>query len=896
MFSCIGNVFAVDSGLLMSDPPKPFLIKSNLVRGLAVKPLISLFLLLLVLVVANHAVCGVRSADAAETRGLTVVAKDSATGQSEEVNLYNKSYAVVIGIDTYKNLPPDRQLKYAVKDAKGVEDVLSKNFRFEKIIPLYNQEATKDRILEVLTEELPAQMGDKDSLFLFWAGHGDQEQGAQGKEIGYLIPYDGEVGKIRKNLTMTELRDTISTKLPAKHVFYVMDTCYGGLMASTRAIDKKSRRDLSYLKEITKENVRQVLTAGGKDEEVLDGGPKGHSVFTGRLIEALEAAGDFITANEIQVILKERVYFDSKGRGKTQTPAFSTISGNGDYVFIPSNDYKLAEQQAKIDRVNQENERIRQNTEKYKKQMADDEVIIAAALKAGDDSKRQTAELAFKRKQGLLKQEEAKQKENDEQLRRAEREAAELKQLDAERQRIREDARLQQAKLQEAESHRATELTLLDQKLLRDKGELERQSAELRLQGEAKRKKALEAASAALSIEAAVELIRKADEQIAAINSEFDADLARLKNGAVRRLVEKQARLKTGYDKRLLELKSLPTVSVTKAVIPPRDEFETRAEYQAREQKVDDDYRQRLAEARSVGGSAERAEKKLYDMGVEQAVSAHRTEAAAIDQRITAGRDEAIRPFRERITAVAAKEYPVSPQSLKLTVGGYDPENGKFPVSVTSTSSSVKLSVEGTLSLPRDKAKQFKRQYQDGLVRIEAYMKIGSSSPVRVAMLNDGVNSDADNYQMEYVGGEFTTVAERKRREVAAEVAAERDRLIYTDPQCGLMWAKNGNIAGKEMKWDDAMNWVKNLNYGGFSDWRLPTKDELASFSKRGGSRPSEWFNANGFNFVQADGYWSSTTYANKTGSAWIVSMSYGGIGYDYKTGNDYVWPVRGGQ
>jgi len=295
--------------------------------------------LTIVILITLLALAGI--SHAAETRSLRVVAKDTATGQSGEVALYNKSYAVIIGIDNYKNLPHDRQLKNAVKDAKGVEAVLNKNYRFDKIIHLYNQEATKDRILEVLTEELPAMMGDQDSLFVFWAGHGDQEKGAQGREIGYLIPYDGEVGKIRKNLSMSELRDTVSTKLPAKHVFYVMDACYGGLLASTRSVDKKSRRDLSYLKEITRENVRQVLTAGGKGEEVLDGGPRGHSVFTGRLIEALEAAGDFITANEIQAIIKEKVYGDSRGQGKTQTPAFGILSGSGDYVFIPVMQDKL---------------------------------------------------------------------------------------------------------------------------------------------------------------------------------------------------------------------------------------------------------------------------------------------------------------------------------------------------------------------------------------------------------------------------------------------------------------------------------------------------------------------------------------------------------------------------
>jgi len=290
------------------------------------RKLFFLFALLLLISTVVHA---------AETRGLRVVAKDQITNQTGEVKLYNKSYAVIIGIDRYPNLPPDRQLSYAVRDAKGVEQVMKRLYKFDKIVTLYDQQATKDRILELLTEELPAQMGEDDSLFIFWAGHGNQEKSREG-ELGYLIPYDGAPDKIRKNITMAEIRDTISKKIPAKHVFYVMDACYSGLLTATRAIDNKPRRDLAYLKEITKERVRQVLTAGGKDQEVLDGGPKGHSVFTGRLIEVLEATGDFITANEIQSILKEKVFQDARARNHNQTPNYGTLYGSGDFVFIPN--------------------------------------------------------------------------------------------------------------------------------------------------------------------------------------------------------------------------------------------------------------------------------------------------------------------------------------------------------------------------------------------------------------------------------------------------------------------------------------------------------------------------------------------------------------------------------
>ncbi len=124
----------------------------------------------------------------------------------------------------------------------------------------------------------------------------------------------------------------------------------------------------------------------------------------------------------------------------------------------------------------------------------------------------------------------------------------------------------------------------------------------------------------------------------------------------------------------------------------------------------------------------------------------------------------------------------------------------------------------------------------------------------------------------------------------------ERDHLIYTDPQTGLMWARDGNIAGKQMDWNEALSWVKSLKYGGYSDWRLPTKDELAAFAEQGVNRPSAYYNANGFSNVQADWYCSSTT-GKGNGGAWVVNMADGGVNYYYRgKGSGYVWPVRSGR
>lgn len=125
-------------------------------------------------------------------------------------------------------------------------------------------------------------------------------------------------------------------------------------------------------------------------------------------------------------------------------------------------------------------------------------------------------------------------------------------------------------------------------------------------------------------------------------------------------------------------------------------------------------------------------------------------------------------------------------------------------------------------------------------------------------------------------------------------------KLFFVDQQSGLMWTRDGNIAGEVMTWNQAMEWVKTLSYGGYNDWRLPTFEELWSFVKK----PREllrgtpekichyaWFNANGFKNVQAEWYWSSTEDTNV--GAEMVDTRGPCNGSSHKDDDGFVWPVR---
>jgi hypothetical protein len=77
-----------------------------------------------------------------------------------------------------------------------------------------------------------------------------------------------------------------------------------------------------------------VLSAGGKGEQVLDGGRYGHSVFTGRLIEALQETTYYVTAKELGLSIPKKVFSDARERGHRQIPQFGNLLGEGDFVFL----------------------------------------------------------------------------------------------------------------------------------------------------------------------------------------------------------------------------------------------------------------------------------------------------------------------------------------------------------------------------------------------------------------------------------------------------------------------------------------------------------------------------------------------------------------------------------
>lgn len=269
-----------------------------------------------------------RAADTAQT----VPATPGASG--EKPHFYRESWAVVVGVNDYQNWP---KLRYAVNDANGIEEVLVNKFGFKKenIRKLINGDATRQRIMEVLGDELTdgRKVQRDDRVFFFFAGHGATRTFEDGRQIGFIVPVDADrVNYYSTAISMTALREA-SDLIPAKHIYFVMDSCYSGL-ALTRGVGGFSR-DRSYLEEVTRRQARQILTAGGAEEQVADDGPGGHSVFTWALLQGLQGQADldgngFITASELGAYVSPIVSSFAK-----QTPTVGNLVGSegGEFVF-----------------------------------------------------------------------------------------------------------------------------------------------------------------------------------------------------------------------------------------------------------------------------------------------------------------------------------------------------------------------------------------------------------------------------------------------------------------------------------------------------------------------------------------------------------------------------------
>jgi hypothetical protein len=158
------------------------------------------------------------------------------------------------------------------------------------------------------------------------------------------------------------------------------------------------------------------------------------------------------------------------------------------------------------------------------------------------------------------------------------------------------------------------------------------------------------------------------------------------------------------------------------------------------------------------------------------------------------------------------------------------------------------------------------------------------------------------------VGNEISCVGTGQDGEIQAGVAWPNPRFIdngdgtVTDNLTGLMWTKDANLVdisfSSQITWQRAMDYLKTINTGGHTDWRLPNVNELRSLIDCSQDSPALPESNPFINVVTGQFYWASDVYTGDPNNAWVSSLGTAGL-MDYVGMANitiYVWPVRAGQ
>lgn len=265
------------------------------------------------------------------TRGVEIVLKEPDVILR---SLYDKSWAIVVGVNSYpKGDRTTPNLNFAVSDATRVATKLGE-LGFD-VRTLTDEQATRQGIIQLLADDIGPKTKENDRIVFYFAGHGATKEKADKTLMGYILPHDYNPAKHTATaISMQQLRDA-SSEIKAKHMLYVMDSCFsGGLLAGRGRMPTAGNAGYQYLVNITKGRSHVVIAAGGKDQTVKEDG--GSGVFTRVFLDALShrsrmpwATDGYVTAMDLASYVMKRV----PDLAPNQTPQYGHLEGEGDVVL-----------------------------------------------------------------------------------------------------------------------------------------------------------------------------------------------------------------------------------------------------------------------------------------------------------------------------------------------------------------------------------------------------------------------------------------------------------------------------------------------------------------------------------------------------------------------------------
>src|SRR5262245_31093885 len=251
------------------------------------------------------------------------------TGQ--EIDLYDESHALVIGVSDYNN--GWKKLPGVVADVAQVSAVLERQgFNVIKLMNPTRREF--DEAIQLFISQ--RGLKERNRLVIYFAGHGYTERLGDDRDLGYIVMRNAPKPEHEQQqfslcaISIDEI-NAYALRIKSKHALFVFDSCFSGSIFRS---DSGNRRP-PQIESKSAGPVRQFITSGTGGQEVPD-----DSIFRRYFVRAFEERlgdldGDgYITGEELGIYLSGRVASDSRD---TQTPRYGKIRDArlniGDIVF-----------------------------------------------------------------------------------------------------------------------------------------------------------------------------------------------------------------------------------------------------------------------------------------------------------------------------------------------------------------------------------------------------------------------------------------------------------------------------------------------------------------------------------------------------------------------------------
>jgi len=239
-------------------------------------------------------------------------------------------YIIAVGINTYKN--SEYNLNYAISDAKGVTDCLSRRagdiFRNIHQQGVYDTQATRSGI-EAALSYVEKSARPEDVFIFYYAGHG-----VMSASDFYLIPtdvtqmYGNDAMLADKAISSEQLRDTCQ-RIEARKQLLILDACQAGAVVDRFTM--RGSAEEKAIAQLARAAGLVVLASTHTEQFAAEFEDLGHGLFTYALLEAMEGEADGAPRDGKVTVFEVSSYVDDqipelsrKYRGQTQYPKICT--------------------------------------------------------------------------------------------------------------------------------------------------------------------------------------------------------------------------------------------------------------------------------------------------------------------------------------------------------------------------------------------------------------------------------------------------------------------------------------------------------------------------------------------------------------------------------------------